>query len=79
MPAAREDQLLASRACDGDVKAAVAAFVVGRGYLAGEAAGLVRTDGHREDDDVPFVALHILDVLDQDGFVRLVAVEMGLQ
>jgi hypothetical protein len=35
--------------------------------------------GHREDDDVPFVALHILDVLDQDGFVRLVAVELGLQ
>ena len=28
---------------------------------------------------VPFVALHILDVLDQDGFVRLVEVEMGLQ
>ena len=36
-----------------------------RGYLGGDAAVLVRTDGHREDDDVPFVALHILDVLDQ--------------
>jgi hypothetical protein len=45
----------------------VAAFVVGRGHLGGDAAGLVRTDGHREDDDVPFVALHILDALDQDG------------
>jgi hypothetical protein len=78
-PERREDQQLASRACDGDVKAAVAAFVVGRGYLGGDAAVLVRTDGHREDDDVPFVALHILDVLDQDGFVRLVEVEKGLQ
>jgi hypothetical protein len=37
------------------------------------------TDGHREDDDVRLVALHIVDVLDQDGFVRLVAIEMGLQ
>jgi hypothetical protein len=65
-PERREDRQLASRACDGDVEAAMAAFVVGRGYL-GDAASLVRTDGHREDDDVPFVALHILDVLDQDG------------
>jgi hypothetical protein len=35
-PERREDQQLASRACDGDVKAAVAAFVVGRGYLGGD-------------------------------------------
>jgi hypothetical protein len=46
------------------LKAAVAAFVVGRGYLGGDAAGLVRIGGHREYDNVPFVAPHILDVLD---------------
>src|SRR3954447_18649296 len=34
------------------VQAAVAAFVVGRGYLGGDGAVLVRADGHREDDDV---------------------------
>ena len=78
-PQRGEDQKLVARPGDRDVKPAVAAVAVERGDLCGDAAGLVGADGHREEDDVALVALHVLEVLDEDRLVGLVAVEKRLQ
>ena len=63
---AREDDHLAPRAGDRDVEAAMAAFVVERRNLRGDAPGRVGADRAGEDDDLAFVALHVFEVLDED-------------
>jgi hypothetical protein len=64
----REDGQLAPCARNGDIQATMTAHAVQRGNLRRNASGLVWAHRDRKDDHVTLVTLHVLDVLDEDGF-----------
>src|SRR5690242_1112828 len=64
----KEDNLATSSA-DGDVEPALATDLAERAEIKRHLAVLgIGGERQREEDDVPFVALHVLKVLDEDRF-----------
>ena len=55
------------------------AFAIERADGRRNPAGIVRADGDREQDRITLIALHVLEVLDENGLVPASWVEKGLE
>ena len=75
---AGEHAQIVTRACNGHVETALAALAVERAEIHGQLASWVRAVRDGKIDEIAFVALHALQVLDEQRF-QFALGEVGLQ